>query len=104
MTNKMKTAYIILFLLGTRTNDSNTINREFIGAERNKHFTRVMLQCAVTADIAPSCIKERSTTQKSEHMSTRGTNVGWRGGEGKNTCMSRIATLTGTGIRIPDIR
>lgn len=100
----MKTAYITLCLLGTRTNDSKTINCEFIGAERNKHFMRVMLQCAITGDIAPSCIKERSTTHKSEHMRTRETNVGWRGEEGKDTCMSRIATLTGTGIRIPEIR
>ena len=72
MTHKMKIVYIIVCLLGIRTNDWNTINREFIGADRDKYSMTVMLQCAITGDLAPSCNKERSTAQKSEHMSTGG--------------------------------
>ena len=47
-------AYIFLSPLEIRTNDSNTINSDFIGNDRSKHFVTVMLKRERTADIGLS--------------------------------------------------
>jgi hypothetical protein len=101
---KWKIAYIIPCVLGIRTNDSNATNRKFITADRSKHCMRVKLRCERSEDIAPSWTKEDLQCTDERAYECDRANVGCRREQGQNTCMSRIATLTGTWIRIPEIR